>query len=86
MITHDEEVRLVLRGYEVCARDDFDAAVAALAADVEWVEPDDFPDGGARHGPAEATVHTVRSGRVVRLRAHAEPAVALSGVSGVDGP
>ena len=52
MIT-DDDVAMVLRAYAAFARGDIGTAVADLAPDVEWVEPDSFPYGGARHGPAE---------------------------------
>lgn len=122
----DPDVILVLRSYEAYARGDIDEAVAPLHPDVEWIEPDDLPDGGRRVGPAavadylrdsrarwseltseptaqrrggnivivhhvhgtladgtahEATVadvYTVRDGQVVRMRAYADPAEALT--------
>jgi ketosteroid isomerase-like protein len=51
MIT-DSDVQLVLNAYRAYAAGDIDTAVADLAPDVEWTEPDEFPDGGTRHGPA----------------------------------
>jgi ketosteroid isomerase-like protein len=60
MIT-DSDVRLVLRAYRAYARGDIAAAVADLDPDVEWVEPDEFPDGGARHGPAAVTEYLSNS-------------------------
>jgi ketosteroid isomerase-like protein len=60
MIT-DSDVRLVLRAYLAYARGDIAAAVADLDPDVEWVEPDEFPDGGARHGPAAVTEYLTNS-------------------------
>lgn len=51
MIT-DSDVTLVIRAYQAYARGDIDAATADLSPDVEWIEPDEFPNGGPRHGPA----------------------------------
>ncbi|GAB2741502.1 nuclear transport factor 2 family protein [Kitasatospora kifunensis] len=48
----DPDVALVLACYEAYARGDIDAAVAALHPDVEWIEPEEFPGGGRRTGPA----------------------------------
>jgi ketosteroid isomerase-like protein len=50
MIT-DSDIALVLRAYEAYARGDIDAAIAGLHPDVDWIEPPEFPGGGARHGP-----------------------------------
>lgn len=61
MITEDADIALVLRAYAAYARGDIDAAVADMHADVAWVEPDEFPDGGARHGPAEVADYLRRS-------------------------
>jgi ketosteroid isomerase-like protein len=79
MIT-DSDVTLVLQAY---ARGDIDAAIADLSPAVAWIEPDEFPNGGPRPGPAtvaEATVtdvYTVRDGLVVRMQAYADPAAVL---------
>jgi ketosteroid isomerase-like protein len=48
----DPDVALVLASYAAYARGDIDAAVAPLDPDVEWTEPDEFPGGGTRRGPA----------------------------------
>jgi ketosteroid isomerase-like protein len=48
----DSDVTLVLRCYEAFARGDIAEAVASMHPDVEWIEPDEFPNGGRRHGPA----------------------------------
>lgn len=122
----DPDVALVLASYEAFASGDIDRAVAPLHPDVEWIEPEEFPGGGRRQGPAavaeylrdsrgrwaelvseptphrrgddivivhrvhgrlvdgsthEATVadvFTVRDGRVVRMKAYADPAEALA--------
>ena len=53
MVTEpDADVALLLRSYAAFARGDIDEAVAPLHPDVEWVEPDEFPNGGRRTGPA----------------------------------
>jgi ketosteroid isomerase-like protein len=118
----DADIALVLGAYEAYARGDIEAAVAPLHPEVEWVEPDEFPGGGRRVGPAAvaeylraaratwaelasertayrrgpdivvlhhvtglltdgtaqdatvADVFTVENGRVVRMRAYADPA------------
>jgi ketosteroid isomerase-like protein len=46
MITDSD---IVLRAYQAY----IDADTADLAPDVERVEPEEYPHGGARHGPAE---------------------------------
>ncbi|WP_192809457.1 hypothetical protein [Actinomadura rudentiformis] len=41
---------------------------------MEWIEPDELPNGGRRVGPAAvavADVYTVRDGQVIRMRAYA---------------
>jgi ketosteroid isomerase-like protein len=48
----DPDVALVLASYAAYARGDIDAAVAPLHPDVEWIEPEEFPGGGRRTGPA----------------------------------
>lgn len=48
----DPNVALVLASYEAYARGDIDAAVAPLHPEVEWIEPEEFPGGGRRTGPA----------------------------------
>lgn len=47
----DTDVATVLRAYEAFARGDIDAAVADLDSQVDWIEPDEFPNGGRRLGP-----------------------------------
>lgn len=53
---------LVLRAYEAWERGDIDAAVADMAPDIEWVEPEEFPNGGRRQGPA-AVAEYLRASR-----------------------
>jgi ketosteroid isomerase-like protein len=48
----DQDIELVLAAYRAYARGDIDAAVADLADDVVWIEPDEFPNGGRHDGPA----------------------------------
>lgn len=60
MIT-DSDIALVLRAYAAYARGDIDAAIADLHEDVEWREPPEFPDGGARHGPPAVADYLRRS-------------------------
>jgi ketosteroid isomerase-like protein len=48
----EPDVALVLRAYAAFARGDIEEAVADLHPDVEWIEPDEFPNGGRRQGPA----------------------------------
>jgi ketosteroid isomerase-like protein len=52
VIDPDPDVALVLRAYQAFARGDIEQAVADLHPAVEWVEPDEFPGGGRREGPA----------------------------------
>jgi ketosteroid isomerase-like protein len=48
----DIDVAMVLAAYAAFAKGDIDAAVANLHPDVEWIEPDEFPNGGRHVGPA----------------------------------
>jgi ketosteroid isomerase-like protein len=48
----DSDVDIVLRSYGAFARGDIDGAIANLDPDIEWIEPDEFPNGGLRRGPA----------------------------------
>lgn len=57
----DADVALVLRSYQAFARGDIGEAVAPLADDVEWVEPDDFPGGGRRVGPGAVAEYLAAS-------------------------
>jgi ketosteroid isomerase-like protein len=47
----DPDIAVVLAAYEASARGDIDAAVARLHPAVEWIEPDEFPNGGRHVGP-----------------------------------
>lgn len=50
----DPDVALVLESYAAYARGDIATAVAPLHPEVEWIEPEEFPNGGAHHGAAAA--------------------------------
>lgn len=52
---------LVLGCYEAYARGDIDAAVAPLHPDVEWIEPEEFTDGGPHHGREAVRAYLQRS-------------------------
>jgi hypothetical protein len=73
----DEDVRLVLDGYAAWEAGDIERAVAAMHPEVEWIEPEEFPGGGRRQGPAEVAEYLrasreqwaeLRSRRTVRRR------------------
>ena len=48
--------------YAAYARGDIDGAVVGLHPDVEWIEPDEFPNGRRRPGPASVAEY-LRSSR-----------------------
>ena len=48
----DPEIAAVLTAYAAYARGDSDQAIAGLHLHVEWIEPEQFPDGGRQVGPA----------------------------------
>jgi ketosteroid isomerase-like protein len=48
----EADVALVLGAYAAWERGDIDAAVAPLHPEVVWIEPEEFPGGGERRGPA----------------------------------
>jgi uncharacterized protein len=51
-----------LRGaYEAFNRGDIDSAVQFLDANVEWIEPDEFPGGGTYHGVDGAKKYLAQS-------------------------
>jgi ketosteroid isomerase-like protein len=60
----DPDVALVLDAYRAYARGDIDQAVIALHPEVEWIEPEEFPNGGRRQGPA-AVADYLRSSRAM---------------------
>jgi ketosteroid isomerase-like protein len=47
----DSDVDIVLSSYAAFARGDIDGAIANLGSDIEWIEPDELPNGGLRRGP-----------------------------------
>ncbi|MHC1562758.1 nuclear transport factor 2 family protein [Actinomycetospora sp. C-140] len=53
---------LVLGAYAAWERGDIDAAVAAMHPEIVWIEPDEFPMGGERRGPA-AVAEYLRASR-----------------------
>jgi ketosteroid isomerase-like protein len=74
----DPDVRMVLDSYAAYARGDIDAAVAALHPDVEWVEPDEFPNGGAHRGPAQVAEY-LRASYAMWRELVSEPTVSRRG-------
>lgn len=70
------DVELVLASYEAYARDDIEAAVASVDADVEWIEPEHFVNGGRRCG-REAVADYLRRSRArwrdLTVEPHAHP-------------
>ncbi|MGA5822357.1 nuclear transport factor 2 family protein [Kitasatospora sp. NPDC094028] len=68
----DPDVALVLAAYAAYARGDIDGAVADVHSDVEWFEPEEFPNGGARRG--RAAVHEYLSASYAMWsEMHSEP-------------
>jgi uncharacterized protein len=51
-------VRIVQDTYEAFNDGDIDSVTAAMADDIEWVEPEDSPYGGIHHSP-EAVLENV---------------------------
>jgi ketosteroid isomerase-like protein len=68
----EPEVALVMACYAAFARGDIDAAVAPLHADVEWIEPDEFPGGGRLQGP-KAVAEYLRASYAVWAELISEP-------------
>lgn len=68
----DPDIAVVLRSYAAYARGDIDEAITALDPRVEWIEPDEFPDGGLRVGP-EAVAAYLRGSRARWARLRSEP-------------
>jgi ketosteroid isomerase-like protein len=48
----DPDIALIRAAYAAYARGDIDQVVAGLHPQVEWIEPEEFPGGGRRVGPA----------------------------------
>jgi ketosteroid isomerase-like protein len=57
----DRDLQKVRAAYAAFAASEIDAAVANIADDVEWIEPDEFPDGGPHHGRAAVRRYLERS-------------------------
>jgi len=74
----DPDVALVLDAYAAYARGDIEAAVAGLHPEVEWIEPDEFPNGGRRQGPA-AVAEYLRSAREMWAELVSEPSAVRRG-------
>lgn len=55
------DAELVLASYEAYARGDIEQAVAPLDPDVDWVEPETFPDGGHHRGRGAVARYLRRS-------------------------
>ena len=60
-VSEDGDVAMVLQGYEAWELGDIDRAVAALHPDVEWIEPDEFSNGGRHRGRAAVADYLRRS-------------------------
>ncbi|MFF2077989.1 nuclear transport factor 2 family protein [Kitasatospora sp. NPDC058162] len=69
----DPDVALVLAAYAAYARGDIDAAVAGLHPDVEWVEPEEFPNGGV-HSGRDAVHKYLSASYAMWSELHSEPA------------
>lgn len=70
----DREVEVVLAAYRAFAAGDLDAAVADLHAAVEWIEPDEFPNGGRHVGRAAVRAYLQQS-RDSWTELHSTPSV-----------
>lgn len=57
----DPEIATALAAYAAFERGDIDQAVAGLHPQVEWIEPEEFPNGGRRVGPAAVADYLRRS-------------------------
>jgi ketosteroid isomerase-like protein len=74
----DPQIAVVLASYAAFARGDIDQAVAALHPQVEWIEPEEFPFGGRRVGPA-AVADYLRRSRSMWAELVSEPIAYRSG-------
>jgi ketosteroid isomerase-like protein len=63
---------LVLRAYHAFARGDIDEAVADLHPDVEWIEPEELPNGGRKQG-RQAVADYLRAFRAMWADLKSEP-------------
>lgn len=57
----DPDVELVRAAYAAFGRGDIEAAVSTMAPDIDWVEPDEIPDGGPHPGRAAVAAYLSRS-------------------------
>jgi ketosteroid isomerase-like protein len=76
--TPDPDIEMVLAAYAAFARGDIDAAVRNLHPDVEWIEPDEFPDGGRYVGPA-AVAGYLGASRARWAELHSQPTARRDG-------
>ncbi|GAA0725579.1 nuclear transport factor 2 family protein [Dactylosporangium roseum] len=74
----DPDVELVLRAYAAFAAGDIEGAVRDLHPAVEWIEPDEFPNGGRHVGPA-AVARYLRASYDGWLELHSEPSATRRG-------
>ena len=74
----DPDVAMVLDAYAAYARGDIEAAVAGLHPEVEWIEPDEFPNGGRRQGPP-AVAEYLRRAREMWAELVSEPSAIRRG-------
>jgi ketosteroid isomerase-like protein len=74
----DAAVHLVLNSYAAYARGDVEAAVAPLHPDVEWIEPESFPNGGVHRGPA-AVAEYLRASHAMWRELVSEPTASRRG-------
>ena len=51
--TEDADIAVVEAAYRAYAAGDIYEAVRHLHPNVEWIEPDEFPNGGRRFGPTQ---------------------------------
>ena len=85
----DPEIELIKNAYAAFAGGDIDGAVAGLSADVVWIEPDEFPNGG-RHDGRDAVRDYLQKSRAmwtdlqatVDVRRIGHRVVAIHSVSG----
>jgi len=72
--SEDADLDVVRAAYAAFARGDIEAAVADLAVNVEWIEPDEFPDSG-RHVGREAVRGYLQRSRAVWRELHSTATV-----------
>ncbi|GGM24499.1 nuclear transport factor 2 family protein [Dactylosporangium sucinum] len=72
------DVELVLRAYAAFVAGDIAGAVRDLHPDVEWIEPDEFPNGGRHVGPA-AVARYLQASYDDWLELHSEPTATRRG-------